>query len=211
MMRMAEGWLQWAWWPLLLWVVWGAPWRWLLRNGNLNRLLACAVVQFLIWQIRTDLVGLNLHLLGATVMTLMFGWRLAIIGGSLAIGLNCLRWHPPIAAAIVDGWITVVLPVAVSYVLARCVERCLPRHFFIYVYASAFVGGALSMLAMGIATVLLVPSAVPYVEGWFGQLMPYVLMMFGEAFVSGGLITLMVVYRPDWVASFDDRFYLEDG
>ncbi|MEZ5445794.1 MAG: energy-coupling factor ABC transporter permease [Gammaproteobacteria bacterium] len=207
-MQVADGWLQWAWWPLLAWILWGAPWRWLLRNGNLNRLLVCAAVQFLIWQIRTDILGLNLHLLGATVMTLMFGWRLAILGGSLAIGLNLLRWHPPMAAAITDAWVTVVLPVAVSYLLARGVERCLPRNFFIYVYASAFLGGALSMLAMGTATVLLLPTAVPYGDEWFARLMPYVLMMFGEAFVSGALITLMVAYRPSWVASFDDRRYL---
>ena len=26
--------------------------------------------------------------------------------------------------------------------------------------------------------------------------------------ISGAVITLMVVYRPDWVAAFDDRRYL---
>ncbi|MCG3202842.1 MAG: hypothetical protein NFCOHLIN_02728 [Gammaproteobacteria bacterium] len=207
---MTEGWLQWAWWPLFIWILWGAQWRWLFRNSNLNRLLACAVVQFLIWQIRTDILGLNLHLLGATVMTLMFGWRLAVIGGILAIALDLLRRHVPVAAAITDAWLTVVLPVTVSYLLARGVERCLPRNFFIYIYASAFLGGALSMLAVGTATVMLIPSAVPYGDGWFARVVPYVLMMFGEAFVSGALLTLMVVYRPAWVASFDDRRYLAD-
>lgn len=207
---MTEGWLQWAWWPFFIWILWGAQWRWLFRDGNLNRLLACAIVQFLVWQIRTDILGLNLHLLGATVMTLMFGWRLAVIGGILAIALDLLRRHAPVAAAVTGAWITVVLPVTVSYLLARGVERCLPRNFFIYIYASAFLGGALSMLAVGLATVMLIPSAVPYGDGWFGRVVPYVLMMFGEAFVSGALLTLMVVYRPAWVASFDDRRYLAD-
>ena len=34
------------------------------------------------------------------------------------------------------------------------------------------------------------------------------LFMFPEAFVTGMLITIFVVYRPDWVATFDDERYL---
>jgi uncharacterized membrane protein len=33
-------------------------------------------------------------------------------------------------------------------------------------------------------------------------------MAWSEAFATGMLITLMVVYRPAWVATFDDRRYL---
>jgi uncharacterized membrane protein len=33
-------------------------------------------------------------------------------------------------------------------------------------------------------------------------------MMFGEAFLSGGALALMVAYRPQWLASFDDARYL---
>ena len=37
----------------------------------------------------------------------------------------------------------------------------------------------------------------------------YYLMSFAEAFVTCGLITLFVVYRPHWVYSFRDERYLK--
>jgi uncharacterized membrane protein len=57
---------------------------------------------------------------------------------------------------------------------------------------------------VGLANVALLPSPTGLGE----PLLPYVLLMFPEAFLSGGLITLMAVYLPHWVASFDDRRYL---
>jgi uncharacterized membrane protein len=36
----------------------------------------------------------------------------------------------------------------------------------------------------------------------------YFLLGFAEAWLNGALITLMVVYAPHWVGSFDDRHYL---
>ena len=34
------------------------------------------------------------------------------------------------------------------------------------------------------------------------------LMMFGEAFLTGGAMALIVVYRPHWCSTFDDARYL---
>jgi uncharacterized membrane protein len=36
----------------------------------------------------------------------------------------------------------------------------------------------------------------------------YFLMAWAEAFSTGMIITLLVVYRPEWVATFDDHRYL---
>lgn len=38
---------------------------------------------------------------------------------------------------------------------------------------------------------------------------PLPLVMFPEVFVNGGLMTLLVVYRPEWVSSFLEWHYLE--
>ena len=45
---------------------------------------------------------------------------------------------------------------------------------------------------------------------WSEYLPFFLLLGFSEAWISGAVITLMVVYRPDWVAAFDDRRYLLD-
>jgi uncharacterized membrane protein len=36
----------------------------------------------------------------------------------------------------------------------------------------------------------------------------YLLMAWGEAFLTGMLVTLMVVWKPAWVATFSDERYL---
>lgn len=38
------------------------------------------------------------------------------------------------------------------------------------------------------------------------QILP--LLMFGEAFINGGAMSLLVAYRPHWVATFHDHWYL---
>jgi len=35
------------------------------------------------------------------------------------------------------------------------------------------------------------------------------MLMFGEAFLNGAVITLAVAYKPQWVATFHDRWYLQ--
>ena len=39
------------------------------------------------------------------------------------------------------------------------------------------------------------------------QILP--MLMFGEAFLNGAGITLAVAYKPQWVATFHDRWYLQ--
>jgi uncharacterized membrane protein len=38
----------------------------------------------------------------------------------------------------------------------------------------------------------------------------FLLISFSEAFITGMLITTMVIYKPEWVATFDDKRYLLD-
>lgn len=44
---------------------------------------------------------------------------------------------------------------------------------------------------------------------WIFPLLIFPMLMFGEAFVNGAVITLTVAYKPQWVATFHDRWYLQ--
>lgn len=190
---------------LLLWTASRCRIDWLRREGRVGRLLACAACQCLLWQIRMVLPGIELHLLGTAIMTLMFGWEFALVGGLLALVVHTVRHGLTIAEFALQGWLLLAIPAATAYGVARAVEQLLPRNFFIYVYLTSFGGGALSLLAHGIAALLLTPPVSQFVG--IPPLLPYVLLMFGEAFLSGAALTLMVVYRPQWVVSFGDRDY----
>ena len=63
-----------------------AHWRRLLDSEQLHVFLGTVVCLILLWHIRAKVnPGLDFHLLGVTVVTLMLGWSLALIATSLAL------------------------------------------------------------------------------------------------------------------------------
>jgi uncharacterized membrane protein len=102
------------------------------------------------------------------------------------------------------------VPVAVSWGILRAVERWLPTHLFVYLFVAALFGGAAALLATGLAASALLGAAGVYSFDYLGtEYIPWFLLMgWAEAFTTGAAITLMVVYRPEWVATFDDARYL---
>ena len=71
------------------------------------------------------------------------------------------------------------------------------------------------MITLGIvglvSTVILMISSPLEVNILFHHYLPaYLLIIFPEAFTTGAVLTLLVVYRPKWVLSFDDNLYLRN-
>lgn len=198
-----------------LWCLRTAPWRRLADSGQLNVWLGTIVMLILVWSMRAGVKpGLGLHLLGATMFTLMFGRRLAIIGLSLVlVGVTLngeLQGQHSASAYALNALVLAVFPVLLADAIRRGVERWLPGNFFVYVFVPAFFGAALVMIATGLlASMLLWLAAVYPAPTLLDDYLPYYLLLgFAEAWLNGALITLMVVYAPHWVGSFDDRRYL---
>jgi uncharacterized membrane protein len=119
-------------------------------------------------------------------------------------------WHGEYAAFAANWLIMGAVPVGVSLALFRFIDGRLPNHFFVYVFLNAFFGSALAITAVGLASTGFAALAGAYPLAYLlEEYLPYYLLMaWSEAFATGMLITLMVVYRPAWVATFDDRRYL---
>ena len=189
-----------------------APWHTLKQESQLHVFLGTCVLLMPMWLIKTPiLAGIDYHYLGATLLTLMFGWRLAIVGMSVVLAAAVfngnLDWTAyPLNALIMGG-----LPVAVSLAVLRASERRLPPNYFIYVFVAAYAGAALAIAGavLGAVTVLWlsgVYSIVQITDKYFPLI---VLLMVPEAFITGMLIALMVALRPSWVGTFDDKRYLK--
>jgi uncharacterized membrane protein len=90
------------------------------------------------------------------------------------------------------------------------VDRYLPGNFFVYVFVTAFFGAALTVMATGLFSCGLMWLADVYpVAVLTDDYLPYYFLLgFAEAWLNGALITLMVVYLPHWVGTFDDQRYL---
>lgn len=188
-----------------------APWARLRETTPLNVLLGFAVGLAFLWSMKAGVrPGLNFHLLGAMAACLALGPWLAIVALGLAlvgITLNgSIEWQAwPINFVLMS-----VTPVVIAYQFQRLVERLLPAHFFVFVFVIAFVGSAFAVVAGGLITsaVLVVAGAYP-LSFLASDYLPYfVLLGFSEAWIGGALITLLVVFRPEWVVAFDDRRYL---
>lgn len=188
-----------------------APWKRLETATQLNLLLGLVFGLVMLWSMRAGTKpGLNLHLLGAMVATLALGPPLAIVALGLAlagIALNgALEWQ----AWPFNFLLMAVVPVYLANLWLRLIERHLPAHFFVFIFVVAFIGSALTVMCQGLlATGALALAGAYPLRDLAAEYLPYFLLLgFSEAWTGGFVITLMVVYRPEWVAAFDDRRYL---
>lgn len=187
-------------------------WRTLARSGpRLNALLGFVVVMTLLWSLRAGVLpGLNLHLLGAMAACLMFGPRLALFALALVLSGISLNGAVEWAAWPINFVVMGLVPVLVAQALRAIVERFLPGHFFVYIFVMAFAGAGLVILCTGLFATLLLFAAGAYAWSQLAaEYLPYFLLLaFSEAWISGAVVTMMVVHRPEWVATFDDQRYL---
>lgn len=201
----------------LWWALRGAPWRRLLETSRTHVWLATVVALALMWQMRAEAApGLYLHMLGAMVLLLESGAHLAFIGLLLVqvvVAVNeWLQGGDPLAGFGLNATMLGLLPVLLSWLWVGGVRRWAPRHLFVYIFANGFFGAGVSAVLAGAAVgvVLAIAGAYP-VRFLMESYWPYVgLLGFAEAWLTGLVVTLLVVYRPRWLAGFDARGYLRD-
>ena len=206
------GWLGLA---ILLWRwLMSGDWRRLAEPQWLNLFLGATVAVLALWQIRTGVKpGLAFHLYGLAALTLMFGFWRATFSGVLVLVANAAFGRASWGALGVDALLLAALPAAVSWNVYRFIERRLPNHFFIYVLGNGFFGAALSAAAIGVATTALMALAGVYpLDYLLTQYTPYatLLLSWAEAFSTGMAVTMMAVYRPAWLETFDDAKYIQN-
>jgi len=196
---------------VLAWATRNAPWRWLLDPRHLNALCGGIVVLTLAWHMRASAhPGLEMHLLGATLMTLVGGARLALIALTTVLVATTLNGDAAWTQLGTNAIVTVLVPVGTSAMVLRFVERHLPPNFFVYIFVGAFLGAGLSALLAGAAaTALLLISGSYAFDTVTVEFAPYFLLLaFSEAWLTGILMTALVIYRPEYVSTFDDARYL---
>uniref|UniRef100_UPI002DD68CDF energy-coupling factor ABC transporter permease n=1 Tax=Dokdonella sp. TaxID=2291710 RepID=UPI002DD68CDF len=151
-----------------------------------------------------------LHLVGAMATCLIFGPQLALVVLALALAGITLNGSTEWAAYPLNLLAMAIVPLAVSTLYFRIVERWLPKNFFVYVFVNAFIGAALVVLVQGaVASSMLVAAGAYPADLLLSEYLPFFLLLgFSEAWLTGMALTVLVIYRPEWVATFDDRSYL---
>ena len=189
-----------------------AGWKEFLGKPEKQHVFFGAVVALLtVWGIKAGISpGLGFHHLGATLFTLMFGWPLALIGLTITMAASLVLQASDWWSIGINGVLSIVVPVTVSYAILKLSHRYLPDNFFIYIFVCAFFGAGAAIAGSRLSAIALLSliSAYPNEQLIEESLQYLPMFMFPEAFVTGMLITIFVVYRPDWVATFDDERYI---
>lgn len=205
---------------IMIKAIFSAQW-WRLKNqSDLNVLLFAMLGVFFIWVMKAEFAGssapiaLNLHLLGTTLLTMMFGWAFAVLAISLvllAFGLLIASGIDSLYGLPWNALLSGILPVFISYQLFKLVDRRLPNNFFIYIFICSFFGAALAMASVILATTVMHLLTTSFTLEYLAyNYIPYgLLLMFPEAFITGMLMSIFVAYRPQWVSTFDDKRYLQ--
>jgi uncharacterized membrane protein len=141
----------------------------------------------------------------------MFGWSFAIIGASIAlVGVNLNAgqgWDGFVLNVMTLG----VVPITLTQVSLLLARAYLPCNFFVYVLVNAFLTAGFAALASGyLASGLLLFSGSFNLLELKQNFLPFFPLMFlPEAIVNGWIMTILVLYRPNWVSSFNDELYLK--
>ncbi|MCB1722981.1 MAG: energy-coupling factor ABC transporter permease [Gammaproteobacteria bacterium] len=191
----------------LRWSDWGR----LRDSGQQHVFLGAAVCLLLLWTLRVEVQpGFSWHLSAMVTLTLMYGWSLAIVAGSLALAGGTLVGFGDWAGFAPTALVFIVLPVTLTQAILGLVRAYLPKHYFIYVFINAFfAAGLIALLVAIVATgLLLAAGAYPLHKLVDGYLLFLPLMFFPEAVLNGWLISIMVGFKPHWVGSFRDEEYL---
>jgi len=187
-------------------------WDDLFVPGRVQQFLFATVALALVWSMRVEAVdGLALHFLGMAVITLVFGWRLAllmvsVVGFALA-ALGVVDFLEVPLMVLLSG----ALPVAAAWTLLRFSERHLPPHIFIYMYVVGFVGGSLTVLVtmMAYSLVFGLFTDVPWDVIGSEYFQYTLLLVLPEGVLNGMIITGLIMFRPEWVATYSDARYVD--
>lgn len=186
----------------------------LLEDKKVQHLVFGASVSlFVLWLFRTGIYdGLNVHFLWLTALTLLLGLRWALVSGFITLlGVTIIGLEDWSMFGI-NGLLAITAPLVGTYLVYNFTFHKLPRHFFVYVFVCAFLTGAAVM-----ALKMFLLGSYYYIDGihsWDvvrdNYLLLIPLMLFSEAMLNGMTITLLIIYKPTWVYTFYDKYYLSN-
>jgi uncharacterized membrane protein len=187
------------------------PWR-MLGGALLTPFLAGLVLLPWFWMLPqmlpSSLVagGVSIQLSGATLMTLLLGWPLAVLVLSGVAAVVWLVGHVPLEVGL-SQWVWLgLVPATLTLWLGALLRRWLPPQVFVYILGRGFLGTAASIFLAG-----LLYESLYHLVGGVGveqALVARWLMAWGDAFLTGMLVSIFVAFKPEWLATWSDTRYL---
>lgn len=190
---------------------WFRPWR-MLPGDLLSPFLAAVVLLPCFWMLPQWLPSsvhagsVAVQLSGASLLTLMLGWPLAVLALGTVAGVVWVAGAWP-ADVWLSQWVWLgLVPAWLAMGWGAVLRRWMPPQVFVYILGRGFLGTALVVFMSGVLYELAhhlvggVTVGEAMVARW--------LMAWGDAVLTGMLVAIFVAFKPDWLATWSDRRYL---
>ena len=204
--------------PLVLllvwcWLIWPAQdVAALIDNRQLQvRLLLSLTSITALWLMNANILqGLHVHFLGLVTLMLMFGWRLSSIVVLLPTAFfSVFVLKQPLEFG-AYGLIAMDAVILGCFIFYSIIFHRLPHHLFVFIFCAGFLNAAVSVVLHFSFWSVWLWSTTHY--DWSMLVDNYLLLIpligFPEALLNGMALTLLVVYRPEWLYDYSDRHYL---
>lgn len=197
---------------VLVWVARVSPWQSLATTPVRQHMWFGVIVGLGIYGTLVQLQLFNLFRLHPLLMvscTAIFGARLAIMAGFLALLISHTFSIIPWQNIGFNFLVSVLVPVLIARLVFWSIARSRIQNLFLYTLGGGFIGGMLSWAGSTLCAVLLlwIGQAAFMPDVWENAWM-FFLLTFPEGFCNGAIVTSMAVLAPHLVKTYDDDFYL---
>lgn len=186
------------------------PWR-AARAALWTPALALLVLLPWAWALpRLHAMPLSFQLSGACLAALVLGWPLAVPMLSVVAVIAELI-APTSAGDLLHqlAWQGLV-PASLSLAVGTGVRRWIGANPFLFILGRAFLGTAAAVFVANLLAGALAQAGGRTVPHDLGLSAPvaWLLMAWGDAFLTGGATAIFVAYRPQWLSTWSDHLYL---
>jgi len=154
--------------------------------------------------------GLIFHFYGASLLTAMFGPAIAltILFPVALLGIYAVQGN--IMEASQQYLFVCAIPVVFSHLAIVLIKKNIPKHLFILILGNGYVAAFISTIFSGVALLITqqvfghIPNSFDF-EGWALAL---IIIAFMEGSLSGMLLAIFLIFRPQWVATYNEELYM---
>ena len=190
-----------------------------LRQPLFSLAVSCIILITIAWNMKATLpgqsgqvlIGFTFHFFGASLLVAMLGiWHALTILFCVSFVSGFLIGGDPFDAA-QNYFLIGVMPAFVSSIIIYLIKKYMPKHLFVLILGTGYVAGFASVLVSAVTIFILqqyvFPAPVTMLDplGWF---LGVIILSFMEGSLSGMLLAIFLIYKPQWVATYNETAYV---
>ncbi len=154
--------------------------------------------------------GLIFHFYGASLLTAMFGPAIALTILFPVAFLGIFAVQGNYLEASQQYLMVSVVPTFFAYFVIELIQRFIPKHLFVLILGNGYVAAFASTILSGVFLLIVQQlfgglARHTDMEGW---ILGLIIVAFMEGSLSGMLLAIFLIFRPNWVSTYNEEAYM---